>query len=194
MPTDTGYINYFEILGLNDDANPGEVRKTYKRLMKELVGEIARAEITEDLRAKYLLDMAKLNAAVFVLRDKARREDYWSEREALIDLEARWTAADPDDREANDQVRREFEGRMRAFLSKYVEETVLEAGQDKEVVEASHWNPAHARHATSLLRHYRHRLHHDVLERLPFHEITPPNIDWDERKATASRLIESTDA
>lgn len=153
MSEQTGYLNYYEILGLADSANPGEVRKVYKRKMKDLVGEIARVEITEERRSHYLLEMAKLNAAVYVLRDKAKREEYWAEREAIIDLEARWRSTDPSDHDACDTLRREFDGRAKSFLSRYVEETMLEAGQDKEVVEASHWNPAHARHATRLLRH-----------------------------------------
>ena len=59
---DSGYVNYFEILGLDESAKPGEVRKNYKHMMKELVMEIARSEITPERRASYLLDMAKLNA------------------------------------------------------------------------------------------------------------------------------------
>lgn len=194
MSEQTGYLNYFEILELSDTANPGEVRKVYKRKMKELVGEIARVEITEERRSYYLLEMAKLNAAVYVLRDKAKREEYWDEREALIDLESRWCTTDPSDLDASDALRREFDGRIKSFLSRYVEETMLEAGQDKDVVEASHWNPAHARHATRLLRHYRHRLHHDILERLPYHEVTQPQIDWDERTATVAAVLQKESA
>ena len=191
MAEEAGYLNYFEILGLDNSAHPGEVRKTYKRKMKNLVGEIARVEITEERRAHYLLEIAKLNGAVYVLRDKAKRESYWAERSDLIVLEEAWRSADPSDREACDTVRREFDGKLKSFLSKYVEETMLEAGQDKEVVEASHWNPAHSRHAARLLRHYRHRLHHTILERVPFHEVTPPAIDWDARAAVVAELLVS---
>ena len=187
--SDAGYVNYFEIFGLDENANPGEVRKSYKRKMKELVGEIARVEITEEKRVHYLLEMAKLNAAVYVLRDKAKREAYWSERQELIELEEKWRAAGDDDPEANDALRRAFDSKVRSFLSKYIEETVLEAGQDKEVVEASHWDPAHTRHAARLLRHYRHRLYQEILERLPYYEVTTPSIDWDERSATVAGLI-----
>lgn len=189
MPEDAGYVNYFEILSLNDQANPGEVRKTYKRKMKSLVGEIARAEITDDRRAYFLLEIAKLNGAVYILRDKAKREAYWAERADLISLEERWCSVDPSDRETSDTLRREFDGKAKSFLSKYVEETMLEAGQDKEVVEASHWNPAHARHAARLLRHYRHLLYHTILERLPYHEVTPPSIDWEERTNEVAAIM-----
>lgn len=191
MAEEAGYVNYFEILGLglDDRANPGEVRKTYRRKMKSLVGEIARAEITEDRRAYYLLEIAKLNGAVYILRDKAKREVYWVERSALIEIEEKWRSADPSDRETSDALRREFDGKVRSFLSKYVEESMLEAGQDKEVVEASRWNAAHARHAARLLRHYRHRLYHTILERLPYHEVTPPSIDWDERAKEVSEIM-----
>ncbi len=189
MAEEAGYLNYFEILGLDDQANPGEVRKTYKRLMKELVREIARVEITEERRSHYLREMAKLNAAVYILRDKGMREQYWNQRSELIALEEAWRAADPSDRKTCDALRREFDGKVKSFLSKYVEETMLEAGQDKEVVEASNWNPAHARYATRLLRHYRHLLYHAILERLPHHEVTPPTIDWKERAATVKQMM-----
>lgn len=189
MAEEAGYLNYFEILELDDQANPGEVRKTYKRLMKHLVREIARVEITEERRSHYLREMAKLNAAVYILRDKGKREQYWNRRSELIALEEAWRAADQSDRDKCDALRREFDGKVKSFLSKYVEETMLEAGQDKEVVEASHWNPAHARYATRLLRHYRHRLYHAILERLPYHEVTSPSIDWEERAATVKQMM-----
>jgi curved DNA-binding protein CbpA len=191
---DTGYINFYEILGLEPNANPGEVRKTYRRKMKGLVGEIAQAKITEDRRAEYILEMAKLNGAVYVLRDKAMREEYEAERDALIDLEREWRelAEKDSDPEKTDPLRREFDGRVRAFLSKYVEETMLEAGQDKEVAEASNWNILHSRYALKHLRHYRHRLYHDILERLPYHQVTKPSIDWDERKMTVAGMLEES--
>ncbi len=78
---------------------------------------------------------------------------------------------------------------MKSFLSKYVEETVLQAGLDREVAETSRWGPAHTRHATKLLREYRQRIYHDILERLPFHEVTPPKVDWDERARVVDTLI-----
>lgn len=191
---DAGYINFFEILGLEPNANPGEVRKTYRREMKRLVGEIAQAKITEDRRAEYILEMAKMNGAVYVLRDKAMREEYETERNALIELERQWRelAEKDSDPEKTDPLRREFDGRVKAFLSKYVEETMLEAGQDKEVAEASNWNILHSRYALKHLRHYRHRLYHDILERLPYHQVTKPSIDWEERKKTVSALLETT--
>jgi hypothetical protein len=65
----------------------------------------------------------------------------------------------------------------------------LTAGQDKEVVEVSQWNPDYARFATSLLRYYRHHLYNDILERLPFHEVTKPDVNWDERQSTVAELL-----
>lgn len=194
--SESGYINYFDILGLRDDANPGEVRNTYRTKMKVLVQEIKRSTITEDRRAQFILEMAKLNGAVIVLRDNARREAYWSERRELIDLEHRWREAaerDPDP-EKTDALRREFDGRVRSFLSKYVEETMLEAAQDKEVAETSGWNVYYSRYALNLLRHYRHLLHHDILERLPYHAVTRPNIDWDERGRAIERMLAGADS
>lgn len=184
-----GYVNYFEILGVADDANAGEVRKNYKKLMRNLVGEIARVEITGDRRDRYLLDMAKLNAAVYLLRDKAKRADYTALRDELIELERRWCDAEGADPAASDELRREFDGKVRSFLSKYVEEAMLEAGRDKGCVEASHWDADHERHASRILRYYRHRLYQDILERVPFSEVTRPGTDWDERRETVAELI-----
>lgn len=190
----SGYVNYYEILKVAEDANPGEVRKTYRREMKNLVNEIAQSKITAERRAHYLLEMAKLNAALYILRDQDKRDAYWASREELIRLEKEWNEvsdADPTREKASesDRLRRAFEARMRNFLSTYVEEAMLEAGRDKECVEASHWDVAHERHASAILRHYRHGLYHDVLERLPFSEVTKPLIDWDERARTVAQLV-----
>lgn len=190
--SEAGYINYFEILGLAEDANPGEVRNTYRKKMKALRDSVRDAN-TEDKRSQFILDLAKLNAAVYILRDQAKREAYWTERKALMDLEQRWTeqAAKSPDPETTDGLRREFDTRARYFLSKYVEETMLEAGLDKEVAEASGWNIFYARYALKLLRHYRHLLYHDILERLPYHAVTTPSIDWDERRKTVGALLDA---
>ena len=188
-----GYINYYETLDLEEGANPGEVRKTYKRKIKALVGEIARVEITADRRSRYLLDMAQLNAAVYILRDKEKRDVYWRLRQELIDLETKWIEETKKSTEAGNELRRAFDGKVRYFLSKYVEETMLEAGRDKECFENSHWDPAHERYAFRILRNYRHGLYHQILQRLPFYEVTEPEIDWAERaQAVAGLLSKST--
>lgn len=189
MTSEAGYINYFETLGIADGANPGEARKVYKRLMKKLLQEIAQAEITPDKRNAFILDVARLNGACYVLKDKERREAYLEERGALIKMEAEWCALDPKDTQGHEKIRGIFDSRVRSFLSKYVEEMTLTAGQDREILEASNWNEAHARYATSLLRYYRQHLYNDILERLPFHEVTEPKIDWDERESTVSELL-----
>ncbi len=187
---DSGYVNFYSVLDLKDDASPGDVRKTYRRKMKDLVNEIHNTTITEARRNHFLLEMAKLNAAVYILRDRDLREQYWTERAALIDLEQRWRDAAEKDHEASDKLRREFDGRVRGFLSRFVEEAMLEAGRDKECVEASGWNRAHEAYASPLTRKYRHMLYHDILERLPFHHVTKPVIEWDERRATVKRLLQ----
>jgi len=189
MASTAGYVNYFETLGLADGANPGEARKVYKRMMKKLVQDIARTEITPDKRSAFILDVARLNAACFVLKDKDRREVYWAEREALIAMEAEWRALDESDTAAQEKIRGAFDSRIRSFLSRYVEEMTLTAGQDREILEASRWDDAHARYATSLLRYYRQHLYNDILERLPYHEVTKPKIDWDERQSTVEELL-----
>lgn len=187
--TDSGYVDYFTVLGLGPDAKPGEVRRVYKRKMKDLVNEIAGTEITEDRRSRYLLQIAELNAALFLLRDTEAREVYWAERSALIALEAKWREAAETQQGDIDELRREYDRRLKAFLSRYIEELMLEAGRDKECVEASHWNPYHERHASRLLRQYRQRLYQQLLERLPYWEVTRPTVDWTERRKTAAALL-----
>lgn len=186
--SESGYINYYEILGVPVGANPGEVRKTYRREMKRLLMEISRARMTSERRTHFLLEMAKLNAASFILRDVGRREQYWTARQELIALEEKWRQA-RDDPEQSERYRKQFDGQVRHFLSKYVEESMLEAGRDPECVEVSHWDPAHERHATRILRHYRHLLYQEILERLPYYEVTPPAIDWAERERRVGALL-----
>lgn len=190
MSSDAGYVNYYADLGLAAGANTGEVRKVYKRLMKKLVTDITQGPMTQARQNKYLLDMSRLNAAMYVLKDNDLREAYENERNELIDLEQRWCAAPKGDFEQHNKFRVEFETKVRSFLSKYVEEMTLTAGQDKEVVEASRWDAAHARHASALLRYYRHHLYNDILERLPYHEVTEPVVDWTEREKTVAAMLE----
>lgn len=189
-PTDNsaGYVNYYELLGLAEESQPGEVRKTYKKRMKALLQDISSGSITPDRRDKFLLEMAQLNAALFILRDREKRDRYWEERKQLIALEEAWRSADGDV-EASDKLRRKYEATLRDFLSVYVEEVMLEAGRDKECVEASNWSPAYDRHATQILRRYRHGLHHAIQERLPFYEVTRPQVDWDERRGFVAELL-----
>jgi hypothetical protein len=184
-----GYVDFFVVLGLTPEARPGEVRREFKRRMKLLVGDIRRAEITQERRNHFLLEMAQLNAALVVLRDADTREAYWSEREGLIDLEQRWRETDAAGQEDTELLRREFDGRLRGFLSKYIEEMMIGAGRDKECAEACGWDAAHERHASSLLRHYRHSLYQQILERLPYSEVTRPEIDWDERRRLVAELV-----
>ncbi len=191
--SDKGYVNYFEILGLADDAKTGEVRKDYRQKMKDLVMEIARVEITEERRSHYLLEMAKLNAAFYILRDNTSRDTYWAARTELIELEHQWREAADRGMAETDTLRRTYDARLRHFLARYVEEAMLEAGRDKECVEASHWDAAHERHASRILRHYRQGLYQLILERLPYFEVTPPVIQWEERAKTAAAILAGKD-
>jgi DnaJ-class molecular chaperone len=185
-----GYIDYFQTLEISPNANPGEVRKNYKRLMKDLVMEIQNTrQLTQEKRNSYLLRVAQLNAAFFILRDEARRAAYVEDREKAIRLESEWAVAVEAKAENAESLRRQFDSALRHFLSAYMEELVLEAGRDPECVEASHWDPAHERHASSVLRHHRQRLYHQIHERLPYYDITRPEIDWEERARTASAML-----
>ena len=189
--SDQGYVNYFEVLGVPADCKAGEVKRTYKKKMKELVNEIARTKLTEEARDRYLLRMAQLNAAFYILRDNARREQYVHDRDEVIELEDTWRQAAGSGAENAEKLRRQFDGAVRHFLSVYTEELILEAGRDQDCVEASNWDLAHERHASSVLRHHRQRRYHEIHERLPFVEVTRPEVDWEERQRTVSALLDS---
>jgi hypothetical protein len=190
--SENGYVEYFAILGLSPDAKPGDVRKAYKRKMKDLVMEIARVQITEDRRARFLLEMAQLNAALCLLRDTDSRDAYWHDRQQLIDLENRWREAVEQQSTEAEPLRRDYERRLRDFLSHYVEDLMLTAGRDKEAVEASNWNRAHERHASRILREYRNLLYQQIRQRMPYHDVTRPQVDWDERRATVAALTKES--
>lgn len=175
---ESGYINYFEVLGVSEDAKPGEVRNRYKRAAKDLILEISRTTLTEDRRDRFLLEMAKLNAAYYILRDSERRQRYMEDRERVIALEEQWRTAAEQHRDDEDVLRRAFDNALRHFLSRYLEELLLEAGRDAECVEASGWDAAHERHASRVLRHYRQQLYQIIHERLPFYDVTQPQVDW----------------
>ena len=187
--SEDGYVNYFEMLALDESAKPGDVRKNYKRMIKDLIMEIARVEITGERRDRYLLEIAKLNAALYVLRDNETRESYWRQRAEVIQIESQWREAAQNGDAAADALRRSFDSKLRHFLSRYVEEAMLEAGRDKEAVEASNWDAAHERHASRILRHYRHGLYQQILDRLPYWEITTPRIDWAEREKAVAGMM-----
>lgn len=187
---DRGYVNYFEILDLPHDCKPGEVRKLYKKKMKNLLLDISRSDLGQDKRNRFLLEMAQLNAAFYTLRDSERREKYWADRSEVIELEEAWRQATEEKNEVEaERLRRRYDAALRDFLSTYLEEYMLVAGRDPECVEASNWDLAHERHAGPILRHYRQRLHQEILERLPFYAVTPPQVDWEERKQTVANIL-----
>ena len=188
---DKGYVDYFAELGVDQDCKPGEVRNQYKKCIKDLLVQISQVQITEERRDNFLLALAKLNAAFFILRDNDLRQRYAEDRANVMDLEMQWRAAAEQGGEANDRLRRAFDTALRQYLSTYMEERMVEAGRDPECVEASHWDIAHERHATRILRHFRQRRYQEIHERLPFYEVTQPKIDWDERARTITGLIGS---
>lgn len=190
--SEQGYVDYFEMLGLGHDCKPGEVRKNYKKLMKDLVIAISKAaqsEMTDAKRDQFLLDMARLNTAFYILRDNERREKYEADRERVIQLEDEWREAIEQKRESAEPLRRAYDAAVRHYLTTYMEELILQAGRDQECVEASNWDLAHERHASRVLRHYRQRQYHEIQERLPFFQVTTPQIDWEERARTVSALL-----
>ncbi|HOV32228.1 MAG TPA: hypothetical protein PLX23_02545 [Candidatus Hydrogenedens sp.] len=188
---DETYINYFSILGLEENCKTGDVRKNYKKMMKDLILNIHSTEVTPDQLDQYLLAMAKLNAAFYILRDEVRRNAYVEHRKKVIQLEKQWCEVgenDPNSPEG-DQLRREFDRVLRDFLTKYMEELVLEAGRDKECVETSNWDPYHERHASRVLRHYRQKQYSQIHERLPYYDVTKPTIDWGEREQAVKQIL-----
>lgn len=189
LMSDQGYIDYFTILGVEEDAKPGEIRNTYKRAMRDLVIEIQRAEITADRRERFLLDLAKLNASFYILRDTQRRDQYVADRKSVMALEIEWRNAVEAGAVEADSLRRSFDAALRHFLSRYMEEFMLAAGRDPECMEASRWDHSHERHASKILRHYRQEQYHQVHERLPYYDVTRPEINWEEREQTARAIL-----
>ncbi|MBI2424674.1 MAG: hypothetical protein HYV27_17725 [Candidatus Hydrogenedentes bacterium] len=193
MP-DTGYINYFEVLGLDETCKTGDVRKNYKQQMKALVMEIGRVEITPERKDAYLLELARHNAAFYILRDTDLRDHYEKDRRNVIALEVQWGEAVKSDSPDADRLRRQYDAALRHFLSRYLEELMLVAGRDPECVEASRWDPAHERHAGPVLRSFRQQLYQEIQERLPFSEVTEPQIDWEERVRTIADTLSAAGA
>lgn len=187
--SDEGYIDYFAVLGLTAECKPGEVRKQYKQMMKTLVLKIAREEITEARRNDFLLNMCRLNAAYYILRDAEERARYTELRNEVVALEGQWQALDADKADT-EEIRRDYDSALKQFLSTYMEERMLEAGRDKECIEASKWDPMHERHASTVLRQYRQQLYHKIQERLPYAEITTPSIDWTNRVGVVTTILD----
>ncbi|MCX8064736.1 MAG: hypothetical protein N3G21_06135 [Candidatus Hydrogenedentes bacterium] len=186
------YIDYFSILGLPEDCKTGDVKKNYKKLMKDLLLEIHNiSSLTPAELDNYLLKMAMLNAGFYILRDDGRRSNYISHRKKVIELEKKWCEVaeqNPDSQEA-DRLRREYDRALQDFLTKYMEELVLEAGRDRECVETSNWDPFHERHASRVLRHYRQKLYSQIHERLPYYDVSKPEIDWNERRNFVAKIV-----
>ena len=188
MASDSGYVDYVAVLGLDPDFKPADVRRVYRKKIKDLLIEISQVQVTEERRNRFLLAIAQLNAAFYILRDKDRCDKYLADRAHVMQIEEEWRAQ-ADKTEASDKYRRQFDQALRDFLSVYMEELMLEAGRDPECVENSNWDAAHERHAGSVLRHYRQQLFHEIHERLPFYDITPPSVDWDERARFVAAII-----
>lgn len=189
MTDDLGYIDYRTLLDLPDNFKPADVIRTYKKKMKSLVIEISESKITQEQRDQYLLLMAQLNAAFYIFRDRQRGEAYIKEREEVMRLEEEWRAVGVDS-EKSDALRRRYDQALRGFLARYMEELVLEAGRDPDCIENSGWDAAHERYAGRILRQYRQQRYHQIHERLPYYEITPPVIDWKERSTFVDNLLE----
>ncbi len=188
MLDDMGYIDYRAVLELPEEYKPADVIRTYKKKMKQLVVEISESNISDEKMNHYLLLVAQLNAAFYILRDRERGEAHIKSRAEVIRLEEEWRAAGGD-AEKGDNLRRRYDLALRTFLATYMEELVLEAGRDPDCVEQSGWSAAHERHAGRVLRHFRQQRYHEIHERLPYYEITPPEINWETRGAFVAQAI-----
>lgn len=191
MTEDTGYVDYRTLLELPENYKPADVIRTYKKKMKNLVIEISQVKVTQEQRDQYLLLMAQLNAAFYIFRDRARGESYLRDRDEVIQLEEEWRTLTGDPVKS-DAMRRRYDQALRSFLAKYMEELVLEAGRDPDCIENSGWDAAHERYAGRILRQYRQQRYHEIHERLPYYEITPPVIEWAERAAFVDNLLGGT--
>ncbi len=180
MTDDLGYIDYRRVLDLPEQYKPADVIRSYKKRMKQLMIEISDNEHAQERQEAYLLLIAQLNAAFYILRDRERGETYLRAREEVIQLEEDWRNANNNPAD-EDKLRRRYDQALRDFLALYMEEYVLEAGRDPECVEHSGWNSAHERHAGRIVRQNRQQCYQIIHERLPYFEISPPEISWEER-------------
>lgn len=193
MTDDLGYVDYREALTLPEEYKPADVIRNYKKRMKQLRIEISENQQANDRRDHYLLLMAQLNAAFYILRDRQRGETYLREREEVMGMENEWrTAAGKNAGGEEDALRRRYDQALRNFLAKYMEEFVLEAGRDPECVENSGWDSVHERLAGRILRQYRQQRYQEIHERLPFFEISHPEIDWEGRAAFVRELLKGS--
>lgn len=188
MTEDQGYIDYRTLLELQESYKPADVIRTYRKKMKQLMVQISENKDADEHRDRYLLQIAELNAAYYILRNKELGTQYIEEREALMALEKEWAALDSED-PSFDTLRRHYDQSLRAFLARYMEELILEAGRDPECVENSGWSAAHERFAGRVLRQFRQQRYHEIHERLPYYDITRPEVDWEERVRFAATLI-----
>lgn len=193
MTGDMGYTDYREVLALPENYKPADVIRNYKKRMKQLLIEISENRQADDRRDHYLLLMAQLNAAFYILRDRQRGETYLLERNEVMRMEEEWrTATGKGDAGEEDALRRKYDQALRNFLAKYMEEFVLEAGRDPECVENSGWDSVHERLAGRILRQYRQQRYHEIHERLPYFEVSAPDIDWETRYSFVEELLEGS--
>ena len=181
LTTDDGYINYFHVLQLDEDCKSGDVRNSYKRLTKSLLMEISRTQIT-DRRDAFLLEIAMLNAAFYILRDNDLREKYQADRANVIALEEAWQNAACNTPESVDGHRRRFDAALRHYSPLHGgtrpggrARQGMRRGQPLEPRPRAPRQPR----ASPL----RQRRYHEIHERLPYYEITEPQVDWEERRA-----------
>ncbi len=190
MTDDLGYIDYRTVLALPEQYKPADVIRSYKKRMKQLMIEISEDEHANERQQQYLLQIAQLNAAFYILRDRERGERYLQARDEVIRLEQDWhTVTETAGAGEEDKRRRRYDQALRDFLSAYMEEYVLEAGRDPECVEHSGWNPSHERHAGRILRQNRQQRYQEIHERLPYFEISPPEISWEERAGFLDTML-----
>ena len=194
MVDDLGYTDYRAVLDVPESYKPADVIRNYKKRMKQLVIEISEDKRANERQDQYLLQVAQLNAAFYILRDRQRGELYLREREEVIEFERDWReGVGKGDASEDDRLRRRYDQALRNFLAKYMEEFMLEAGRDPECVEHSGWSSVHERLAGRILRQYRQQRYHEIHERLPYSEITPPEIDWTDRVGFVERMLEGSD-
>ena len=193
MTDDLGYVDYREVLILPELYKPADVIRNYKKRAKQLLIEISEDKKAAEKQDQYLLQMAQLNAAFYILRDRQRGETYLRERDEVMGLEREWR--DLTEKGATgeeDTLRRRYDQALRNFLAKYMEEFVLEAGRDPECVENSNWSSVHERLAGRILRQYRQQRYQEIHERRPFFEISQPEVDWEERGRFAEELLKGS--
>jgi len=67
---------YYQILGLNTDASPSDIKRAYRKIAKAQHPDLGHQQKTEEERVRSTEEMALINEAYSTLADKSKRASY----------------------------------------------------------------------------------------------------------------------